>query len=378
MADFEERSSELRDEFTDAFQTSTDPLKAYEAIFEQLESDPFELFISDALLQCNLTDRTVVQYRIAYRQWREFMATVGRHPACPNDEHVRAFARWLQVEQDNGAIETIKQKLHKLNRAYRFWQHEPALPHTQHYNPFILARETIRWNRFEDTDDKSPPPISPQRLRTILGQVSDIRAQLPVATQLKLGLRVGELRNIQLQDIHLEYPALKRHYPSLGTHPRICDHPNAIYIPGKDERSGNKSAVPRILPLDEELQQAFAQYLRIRPTCVDAWFFVSKYFSRIDLNTINEAWKGAFHPAYAESDEYRAVTSHFGRHYFTSYWRKEQDLPKELVQYMRGDRLGEPESADSWMHHYLHVYYEDIEERYRNDIYTLGLQEDSC
>lgn len=39
---------------------------------------------------------------------------------------------------------------------------------------------------------------------------------------------------------------------------------------------------------------------------------------------------------------------------------------------MRGNRVGNPQRADSWMHHYLHVYYEDIETRYRRDIYKLG------
>lgn len=89
--------------------------------------------------------------------------------------------------------------------------------------------------------------------------------------------------------------------------------------------------------------------------------------------SVSISWKDAFHPEYAESGEYRAAISQFGRHYFTSYWRKEQDLPRNLLQYTRGDRLGDPARADSWMHHYLHVYYEDIEERFRRDIYKLGL-----
>ena len=375
MDEFEEQSEELRIQFAEAFERTTDPLKAYETTFESLDADPFELFVTEALLADDISERTVDQYRIAYRQWHDYMDGIGRHPACPNDAHVRGFAHWLQAEQNNGAIQTIKQKLHKLNRAYRFWQREPALPHTQHYDPFALGREKIRWDSFDDTRNKSPPPIPRETLQEILASIPDLREQTPIATQLKLGLRVGELRNIQLQDVNLHCPELNNRYPSLGTHERVRDRTNAIYVPANNERKGNKSAVGRLLPLDTEMQWAFRRFLQVRPTCVDTWFFISKEFSRIDLHAVNDSWKAAFHPEYAESSNYRAVTSHFGRHYFTSYWRKDQNLPRELVQYMRGDRVGDPGNDTSGLFHYLHAYYEDIEERYRRDIYDLGLRD---
>lgn len=367
-------AGDIRTEFAKAFETTTDPLKAYEPTFRTIEADPFDLFIADSLLAGDISDPTVAQYRIAYRQWKEYMRDAGRHPACPNDAHVRGFAHWLQVERDNGAVETIKQKLHKLNRAYRFWQREPTLPHTHRYDPFALGREKIEWHAFEDTGDKSPPYISRDELRAVLGTISDLRDLVPIVTQLKLGLRVGELRNVQLREVNLQQSDVKAQYPSLGTHEEVRDRPNAIYVPGRDERDGNKSTNARVLPLDSELQRSFTCYLRVRPTWIDTWLFLSKEEGQMDMKAVNEAWKDAFHPEYAESDSHRAVTSHFGRHYFTSYWRKERDLSRELVQYMRGDRLGNPQHADSWMHHYLHVYYEDIEDRFRREIFDLGLR----
>lgn len=67
------------------------------------------------------------------------------------------------------------------------------------------------------------------------------------------------------------------------------------------------------------------------------------------------------------------MASHFGRHWFTTYWRTEQNLQHELLQYMRGDRVsGHADSLEaSSIDPYLHIYYEDIEDRYRQDIYTL-------
>jgi integrase/recombinase XerD len=375
VADFDGSSEELRTTFADAFETATDPLKNYEATFRQLDADPFELFVTDSLQTTNIKRRTVYQYRTAFDQWRTYMREIGRHPACPNDAHVRGFARWLQDERDNGAIETIRQKLHKLGRAYRFWQREPSLPHDHQYNPFALGREKIDWESFDDTTEKSPPPISLGELRAILGEIPDLRDQAEIVTQLKLGLRVGELTNIQLQDVNLEAPAIRAQYPKLGTHEAVADRPNAVYIPSKHERDGNKSSVSRILPLDDELQRVLRRYLRVRPTWVDSWLFFSKGDGPADVKAVNKAWKATFHPEYAETPEYRAVTSHFGRHYFTTFWRKEQQVSRELVQYMRGDRVGNPADDGSWMHHYLHTYYEDVEDLYRQNIYTLGIAE---
>lgn len=65
------------------------------------------------------------------------------------------------------------------------------------------------------------------------------------------------------------------------------------------------------------------------------------------------------------------MTSHYGRHRFTTYWRVEQAIDRELVKYMRGDtvegELGEREAIDD----YTHTYYEDIESIYLERIFEL-------
>lgn len=371
MTDTENDSDELRDTFAKGFETRADPLQDYESTFRCLDADPFNLFVRDALLADDTADQTINQYRIAFNQWKTYMEEVGRHPACPNDSHVCGFAHWLQKEQDNGAIATIRQKLHKLNRAYRYWQWEPTLPHTTGYDPIAIGREQLDWATFEDTSDKSPPPIPLDELRIRLSGLTDLRTQIQLVTQIKLGLRVGELSNMQLQDVNLTDQDLQQCYPDLGTHDCVTDRPNAAYIPSKRERDGNKSRVSRALPLDEELQELLRRYLRVRPTWVDDWLFVSDGGRHINGKSVNKDWKETFHPTYAETAEYRAVTSHFARHYFTTYWRKERGLKRELVQYLRGDVVGDPALDRTGMHHYLHAYYEDIESTFRRDIYKL-------
>lgn len=66
------------------------------------------------------------------------------------------------------------------------------------------------------------------------------------------------------------------------------------------------------------------------------------------------------------------VTSHFGRHRFTTWWRVQQDANRELVKYMRGDSVDKG-SMDEPIDSYLHTYYEDVEDLYQENIYRLGI-----
>jgi len=146
---------------------------------------------------------------------------------------------------------------------------------------------------------------------------------------------------------------------------------NAIFIPQPDERDGNKSKRPRVLPLDDELQRVLLRYLLVRPDNGKSWLFLSKKsHSQLTTKRINAVWKEVFHPQYDETDRYKPVTSHYGRHWFTTYWRIEENLHEEHVKYMRGDKLSTNPSA---IHVYLHTYYDDIEDPYRERVYKLHI-----
>ena len=154
----------------------------------------------------------------------------------------------------------------------------------------------------------------------------------------------------------------------------MLDHrPNAVYIP--HDRSGNKSGNPRVLPVDEELQSLLSRWLRIRPDDEQPWLFLSQRGNQLRKNRINEFWKECFHPEYSESELYRPVTSHYGRHRFTTYWRVEQGMERPLIKYMRGDRPDSKSVKDrAGIDEYIHTYYEDIEPIYREEIFRLDLE----
>lgn len=363
-------SDELRQAFADAFERDLDPLAEHAATFEALP-DPFMLFETDILAANDLAESTRDEYTRVWRQWSDHMDREGRHPACPNENHARTFIEHELCEREH-TPRTVKEKLVKLNRMYRFLQNEQAFPTPQDYNPFNLAREKVS---FGETDDKEPPRVSVDELRDILADVTHVRERGMIIVQLKLGLRATEVCNIQLQDIDIQHSALRKHYPEMGTNPMLDGHENAVYVPSRHEREGNKSKRPRILPLDDELRRALIRYLLVRPTDDEPWLFLSlSNHCRLTRDTVNDAWKDAFRPEYDETDEHRAITSHFGRHYFTTFWRVEQDLSRELVQYMRGDKPGnQPRGRQDAIDVYLHTYYEDIEQAYRENIYKLNI-----
>lgn len=127
-----------------------------------------------------------------------------------------------------------------------------------------------------------------------------------------------------------------------------------------------------MLPLDDELQTVLIRYLLIRPTASTPWVFLSNKGNQLQRKHITDIRRDVFRPEYAETEQHRAVLSHYGRHQFTTYWRVQQNLPRPLVQYLRGDgAASESITERTGIDEYIHTYYEDVADRYRDDTFTL-------
>ena len=349
------------------FDRDPDPLAKLEDRFSRIDADPLDAYLKRTLIAKNASESTLKNYRIAYDQWRAFMTRSDRHFACPNDTHVKGFMTYLLDERDN-STSTVKQKVWNVARAYRWWQEHHAFPHPTDFDPFRIAvRESNLERKQEEADH---PHVSLDDLRTVISGCTNVRERLFLVLQLKLGLRVGELLNIQFQDIAISHSGIEEWYPDIGTADVIDGYKDALYIPSTYERDGNKSYRPRILPLDDESKRVLLQYLPTRPAVEDPWLILSqRTFEKIEqANFVNKVWKRHF-SEFNEPDEHRDITSHYGRHYFTSYWKLKQDISRELVQYMRGDKLGagNGESIDQ----YLTAHYEDIHRIYLDQIFKL-------
>jgi|GEM_PF-436510 len=367
--DGKSETSETRETFAKAFDRSADPLAEYSESFFDLP-DPFEYFIESALkTRENITrDVTIRGYRRTYEQWRDHMSSTGRHPACPSPDHVSAFIRWRRDVNGNSR-RTILGKLNRLSQAYEFWQADGAFPHPSDYNPFTLARDTTDLG---EDPDKTLHDLSLDELQEVFSDIQNVKRRAIIGLQLKLGARAGEVCNMQLQDVHLEHAELQTQYPELGTHPSLGDHENVVYIP--HDRDGNKSSNPRLLPVDEELRWLLTRYLLIRASVDEPWLFLSDRYSKLSPKVVNREWKEEFHPEYAETDGRKPVTSHFGRHWFSSYWRLTVGMGREHVQYMRGDRVAPLDSFPDAIDDYLHPNYSYVEPEYRDAVFSLNLR----
>lgn len=347
-----------RNQIAEAFERDLDPLEEYSATFESVNADPFNIFRGEILESRGLSDKTLQDHDRIFEQWREHMTEQGRHPACPSEDHVLAFIH-NELETNQGG--TVKRKLNSLNAAYQYWQADAGFPHPHDYNPFAIAVERAS---FPDDPDSELPRISIDELRERVSDTTHHRDRAILLLQLKCGLREGEVCNIKIGDVTTQHAELRRHYPEYGSHAMLDGRQNAIFVPDCDERDGNKSGRPRLLPLDDELRRALVRYLLVRPPTDHSWLFISKEGHK-KLNNTNAVWESAF-------GDYDEITSHYGRHWFSTYWTVHEDLNPELVHYMRGDEAG-TSVEDGALRHYIHTYYEDIEEIYLDRIFKLKL-----
>lgn len=372
-----EKVREMRQRAADAYGRELDPLASIQNELYDQEIDPILMFKVEVLDNKDHKDATRQKWDMALRQWVEFMEDQGRHPACPNENHVVDFVRHLRVEREN-SDQVIRQKLGKINTFYEYCQADDGLAHPNGYNPINKARQKINVSSFNDV--KPVPRLGIGDLqRVIQNDVTHTLYRALIASQLKFGLRRKEVCNIKLEHVNLVNEEVNDFYSELGTHPFVADRPNSIYIPSRDEMDGNKSSEARVLPMDDEMRQVFLRYLLVRPTVDQPWFFLSKKaYGKLRDQSINIAWKEAFHPEYefGEDDHYRSVTSHYGRHFFSNYWEAElaqKGLPLKYAMYMRGDKIKAEGSEDNSIDHYLQTYYEDVRDIYMDGIYRLGL-----
>ena len=355
----------------DRFGRTTDPLAEYDADFRAMEHedgvDPFELFLDEQVRNRDHSDDYIKNRERHVRQFRDFMSEhYDRHPACASTRHAM---EWARPFLDDGCTKgTVAKKLSTLQLAYTYFGNEPNFPHKTDFNPFGSAKGKIDLSK-EAPEDPRPIPMSELR-DVIQNDIRHIRDRALIVTGFKTLLRASEVCNIKISEIHIANSELQDHYPEMGTHPALDGRPNALYVPHDRER--NKRDRPTIIPLDDELRRVLLQYLLVRSDNGEPWLFLSKTKGlKMDHTNVNDRWKEYFRPRYGPTDRFRGVSSHYGRHFGTTWFKIEQDWPRDLVKYLRGDIQsgGEIRSTRDAIDSYIHTYYEDIEDRYRREIF---------
>ena len=359
-----------QEQVASAFDRTLDPLAEYDATFKQLNVDPHEMWLRDCVYNQEYAEGTVSAKKRHLKQWREFIISEhNRHPAVPTTQHVVDFAHHCVNKQDNQGS-TVAAKIQTLNLAFEYFQNQSEYPQDEDFNPFDAPKQKLN---LSDDDPDPPHQISVDELRRKIHEdIKHIRDRALIVTQLKLGIRASETANIKLCEIHIDNAELQDHYEELGTHPVLESRSNAVYIP--PDRALNKSDNPRVLPLDDELRRLLLQYLLCRPDNGKPWVFLSKSGGKqLDQDNINHIWKNYFRPTYGPTDRFRGVSSHFGRHFFTTWFTVKQEWSRDDVSHMRGDKSGDGEvkSSQEAIDAYIHRWFEDIEDPYRQDIFKL-------
>lgn len=368
------------DKFGAAFEVSHDPLKAFDQQFKNVNEDPIDLYHEYRIKKQDLGDDRLNTKERTLRRWRVHMEDYERHRACANSRHVGDYIN-KELLKDNSAT-YIQKQLKILSRMFEYWANHPKMPHgtgeATGYNPVDSAYEFKIDEIKRNISQKKPQhQISVEELGHRIRNIKNILYRSVLVTQLKYGLRSGQVSNIHKSDVRIEHEELNDLYPELGTHPRIDGFDDdVIYFPPTFEREGVKSKRPIVMPIDKELRPLLVTYLRQRPPIDDPYLFLNNSNgNQLNNNYLNRViWKPNFHPEYAETEVYDSATSHYARHRFTTYWRKKIDANPELINYMRGARQSELETGSpDVLNDYVHTYYSDIDELYLNHIYMFNI-----
>lgn len=90
---------------------------------------------------------------------------------------------------------------------------------------------------------------------------------------------------------------------------------------------------------------------------------------------VRHTWTKHWFPDYEfdEEDDFRSITPHYARHWFSTWWRVKKNMNEELVKYMRGDVTGDIGDSQAAIHRYLHSNYEDVKDLYRDQVFQFYL-----
>lgn len=369
------------DEFGEAFNQDGDPLKVFDSTFKSISEDPVEIYKSHRLVEENISEDWKRNKIRIIDKWKDHMKVFERHPASPKLNHVGDY---IDKELEKGVTsEYIHKQLNIISNMFEYWSNHPKMPHgtgaAKGYNPIEAALEFKKEEISRNKKSKKPHhPMDVEELAHRVRQIKNLLHQTIITTQFKFGLRGGQLSNIKIKEIKLQHDELNDLYPHLGTHHRLqkFDDEDLIYFVPQEERQGGKSERPIIMPIDTETKQILIKYLRQRPPVCKPWLFINNSTGkqmRTDYLT-RKIWKPIFHPEYAETEEYKPITSHYARHRFSTYWRKEVGINRELIKYMRGDKQDKLKSGNQdALENYVHTYYSDVKDKFVSSIYKFGL-----
>ncbi len=168
--------------------------------------DPVAYFLEDMGYH-GKHERTRAAYERVLRGFEGFLAERGIDGPTAADR--RACLAWVASLREEYAESTVATYASYCNRFYSYMTQVGAFD----ANPMTLVVEEM-----DETIDADPTrrEISVPRMRAFVADVAHPGDRAVILTLLKTGLRVGELCNLDLRDLHLAHDAPARPIPRSG------------------------------------------------------------------------------------------------------------------------------------------------------------------
>ncbi|WP_089649702.1 tyrosine-type recombinase/integrase [Halobacterium hubeiense] len=334
------------------------------------DDGPVGTFLDEMELYGRSTS-TIEDYRTTLRQLRAFLAARD----TPIEDATRGDClKWIQsLREDGYAPGSIRTKAVHVNRFYGYMVQTGEFDE----NPMVVVMEEM-----SERGDASPTRrrIAVAEMREFVGSIRNPLHRAIVVVLAKTGIRVGELCNLDLRDVHLSNPAIEQYY---GVQPRaaVSDRENTLFVPsdvdvgdtvnGEQRTEGNKRHRDTRIPVDDEVERALVEWLAIRP---DVESPAEPLFVNVSENygqRLTSEMVRAYVTDLARANGWYAtgagveenVTPHYFRHFFTTELRQRTD-DGYLVKYLRGD-------VGDVMDRYTHNWRELVAEPYSESVYQL-------
>lgn len=364
-----------------------DPLEPLQSEMEVYQANGFYRFHELDVLKRYESEAYRKQFALAYREWTEHMAQADRHETLPTTEDVEGYMTKCLETQSGSHVRT---KLSYIRKAYQWFQRDPRFPHPTDYDPFAEVMD-LHQQKLKQEEPDDFPPLTLEDVQRTVKNIKHVGERAATVVQLKTGVRSSELCNVRFEDITLSNRTVMNHYEDLniGKSYFVHDVDNAVFIPPGEVRKPNKRECPTVIPLDEETRKVLIDYLLIRPDNGNPYVFLTKKGKPMDKGSLeyfwNQNWSEYRFEDDTEGDEeeedylfapsYRSIVPHWSRHWMATWLRTEEDWNESWIQYVRGDKMGPTDvgTKRTAMHRYIHTHYHTIEDRYRKDIFQLGL-----
>jgi integrase len=197
-------------------------------------------------------------------------------------EDVRGWRDVVLIDHANLRNSTIEARLNHLVGFYNKLEEEGAIAG----NPAEKPVEEFR----DDHDTESERPYIPlERATAFLSWLDTPFARAQWLLAFKLGIRAGEVMNLDLRCINIDHPIYKQVLDEheVRLHPKVRDHPDSLFVyesfssgeiipdpddfAGKGERRADSNKRVQeggsLLPIESELKTALIEYvLRRQPT----------------------------------------------------------------------------------------------------------------